>query len=410
MAVLGLGASEAQTLAKIGGPRETPPDSFTDQTYIDSRGCVFLRAGYGGQVNWVPRVTRDRKAMCGYAPTFAAKPALPAPVQQAVVPPDTPQRPARAAPGMPIDTIASLTTPPALRATAVVPPSGAKAAPVAFAQTATAAAPQPDVTARPVDGIAVPRVAPGTRISSALQLGPGQVGCFTAVPVAQRLRTTDGGTVVLCTRGDGSLEGMRAPIYARVASGAGAQTGSDVRYAPGRLAAVKVMTVHPVAVASAPQVPAGYKAAWSDDRLNPRRGIGTAAGQAQQDMVWTRQVPARLVPASRVARQVVVSIEALPAVAVPQRVQVSSKSSPAIKGIATQNRLFVQIGTFGLVANAQAVKARLRGVGQPVAGAEITKGGKTLQIVLTGPFASKSDAQVALAAARRAGFGDAFIR
>lgn len=60
------GVGQAQAL---DGPREQPPAGFEGQQFVDSRGCVFLRAGRDGKPLWVQRLTRDRQPMCGYAPT-----------------------------------------------------------------------------------------------------------------------------------------------------------------------------------------------------------------------------------------------------------------------------------------------------------------------------------------------------
>lgn len=70
-------------LADLASPAELPPPSYQGQEYVDSRGCVFLRAGYGGEVTWVPRVSRDRKQLCGHESTGgAAVAAAPEPAAQ----------------------------------------------------------------------------------------------------------------------------------------------------------------------------------------------------------------------------------------------------------------------------------------------------------------------------------------
>lgn len=400
VAVLGLGMAQAQTLDQIGGPREVPPSSYKDQTYIDSRGCVFLRVGYGGQISWVPRVTRNRKVMCGYAPTFAAKPAV-APVQQAAAPAATPliPQPQQQMLGAPIDTVASLTTPPTIEATTAVAP---------LAKPAVTGAPTAMVAAQPVAKYSAPVV----RNDRAPAPGPGQVGCYTSVPVAQRLHTTDGGSVVLCTKGNGTLEGARAPIYMRVSNSKPEQIGAGIL--PARFAANQgsIGAQAPIALRVLPAIPKGYKAAWSDGRLNPNRAVGTAEGQAQQDMIWTRQVPARLVPAPRLKRQIVVSTKSAPkavwqAAVSPARTRpVPAVAAPAVGKV----KLYVQIGTFSMPANAATARARLHRAGLPVGTAKISKNGKALQIVVAGPFFDLTEAHAALQITRNVGFGDAFIR
>ena len=51
-------------------PAEFPPTTFREAQYVDSRGCAFIRAGFDGNVTWVPRVSRDRRPVCGLQPSL----------------------------------------------------------------------------------------------------------------------------------------------------------------------------------------------------------------------------------------------------------------------------------------------------------------------------------------------------
>lgn len=62
----GVGLAAAQG---TGQPAELPPASYKGKQYVDSQGCVFLRAGTQAQTVWIPRVTASGELLCGYPPS-----------------------------------------------------------------------------------------------------------------------------------------------------------------------------------------------------------------------------------------------------------------------------------------------------------------------------------------------------
>lgn len=397
----------AQTVASIGGPKEQPPAGYTQQQYVDSRGCVFLRAGIGGAVRWVPRVGRDKKAMCGVTPTFAAARAASAALDagdSAAV--------AAAAPA-PAPSARVPVAAPAAATVAATPARNATVAPAAVMAARTVAPPLPSPITAP---------APARGAVAALPVAvdaAGRVGCFESAPVLQRVPLTNGGSAMVCTRGDGTLTGWRSPVYARNAPVGAAliapTSQSRPAPAPTTTANAAVGTTNAVAASSVPiptgtriatglAVPSGYVLAWKDDRLNPMRGIGTAEGQAQQDRVWTRNVPAKAVKTANPNRVIYV---AAPAAPVSATVTMSAMNQPtAPVATAPARASYIQVGAFGDPANAARAIAGLTAAGLPVS----SLSGRGLKVVLAGPFASAEQAQNALGIARGAGFSDAFVR
>lgn len=70
--VIGAGLSSAQSGTR-NLPAEFPPGSYQGKQYVDSKGCVFIRAGAAGNTVWVPRKSRAGKSICGMRPTFAGR-------------------------------------------------------------------------------------------------------------------------------------------------------------------------------------------------------------------------------------------------------------------------------------------------------------------------------------------------
>lgn len=419
-AVVVLAFGPVAALAQSGElalPAEFPPASYSSNQYIDSAGCAFLRAGLSGTVSWVPRVNRDRSQLCGFQPSLVSTEAriaanaaaiAGAPVIE-IAAPDAMTTAATAMTdvGMPIETVASLTTPlraPALQpvsprviarpAVAVPPPRPEVAASIPRMTMAEICADM-DATGRrymnAVTGIAVrcgPQVEP---VSPRLAAAPSAVTAVSSqsmvnlggqvMSVAQLCQISDAtgnrylnaatGIAVRCGPQIESPSGQTAPLgQTMLASSTIVPPAAPVLapVLPPVIAAAPVAQA-PVRMAPAAPVapPAGYVAVWDDGRLNPNRGLPAVQAAAS---VSAMNVPQAAVSAHR----------------------------------------FVQVGTFADPANANRTAAVLHGLGLPVGFATISRNGRQMRIVAAGPFTDAAALQSALQAARAAGFADAFTR
>lgn len=456
----------AQSLRRDAGPAENPPASFKANQYVDSKGCVYIRAGVDGNTNWVPRVSRDRKVVCGLSPSLragsgtavAAAGAAAAPVQIGAntVSPKSPAgqiavRPAKKtianmlAP-KPVRTVASTPAAPKLKAPVIQPARKLTRRVVQAPRVQQIQAPTQTVQPRIV------RVAPQVQQAQAVQ--PRRVAvqqprvataqtCQGASAISQQYIGRNGGAV-RCGPQD-------TPFVTRAGD---VKNGSTFRSAGGQV----LTNVSPNAIVvprhvyeqqqSAQNIapaPKGYREAWTDDRLNPRRAHQTLGGKGQTDLVWTQTVPRRLILAST-GRDVTRMFPGLryPYTSAAQQnagwnqgVQVISTKSQAPRRVKQQvvrkqkvvrqqnvaparavapNKTqtavgrYVQVGTFGVPSNAQNTAHRLQRMGLPVRIGKVNRGGRQLQIVLAGPFASSAHTNGALNAVRNAGFRDAFAR
>ena len=398
-----IGAADAQ--AQTNPPAEYPPASYTGKQYVDSKGCIYIRAGIDGNVNWVPRVSRSRKQLCGYQPTAVAG-ATSTPSQSAapeLITIPTAQQPTEPTPvpATPTASVASATAPAA--------PTPTKPQRPATTSVRTSSAPVPvRVTPTP------PKPAPQSVTVASAPTTPAASDPCVGLSEISRQHMNQGARC-------GPQSSLRLSPNARVvpthvyqdrrhSQGLTAPAGYRTVWSDGRLNLRRAeRTLKPAVVTGRIEVPTGYVLATrDDDRLNTQRATRSVEGDAQTDMIWTRTVPRKLVPLP-VDRPVIT----LPASAAQSQAEadegivlrLSTRSAPeaAQPSVKTPSRRYIRAATYADPAAAQDAAQGLADKGLPVRLGNVTRKGQVYKVVLAGPFSADAAVEAALARGRAAG-------
>lgn len=319
-ASFGAGQAPAQAVSSEQAPAEFPPASYTGRQYVDSNGCVFVRAGIDGNVSWIPRVSRKRKVICGFQPSIpgaagtrtvaASQPAAAEPVQITVADPAV--KPA-AAPAKPAPK--KVVAPPAPK-----PKPAPK--PVVVARPKPVQPAPKAVTVKPVvkplpKTVTMVRAKPAAKPA---KMAPRQSACRGRSAISSRYMTNSAGLPVRC--------GPQATGHVTIINGGSARTlarSAPVIVTPAPSQPRAASDSQPVSLKRAPTsravtgqtrivpksvyenqvaslrgvyIPKGYKPTWDDDRLNPKRAHQTYDGHARMQLRWTNTVPRRLIDAN----------------------------------------------------------------------------------------------------------------
>lgn len=399
--VLSAGIAGAQR-SGWSDPVNLPPADYTGVQFVDNAGCVFMRAGYDGAVQWVPRVTRSRDQVCGQTPTFgagagtqvAATPATPAPapttpapvaniaaVQTPVTVAPTP------APARPASNVAS--NPASSPTSAAMASSGpglglSMGAQAPYENTATAS--RPSVPQRETAmQTAKATAAPPRLVRPVPVTAPGASAPTRAAPT--ELAMIHAGRV-------GYLSGPvgGAPQAAATGSAAsGARSSGVQRVVPAHLQAQAMRPIAPI--------PPGYRPVWTDDRLNPFRAWQTPEGIQQANQHWAETVPR--VPVGQASSQ------GMGLAASQQYVTVTLPGTPTATASAKGRGTYVEVGVFAAPDRARAAIARLGAEGLPVSSSQERDGVTRVRL---GPYGSTEAGLRAMHSAQAAGYPGAHLR
>ncbi len=407
-AAFGAGSAAAQSAREAATPAEFPPASFSGKQYVDSRGCVFIRAGIDGNVTWIPRVTRSRKQLCGFQPTqIAADDAAP----KAVIPP----------------TAELITLPKGQRANDPVVADGANVAP---------SEPVPTPTAPRVVTTTKPQREPA-RVAKPIPVRTAKASLRRPRPAYNDAYRRDDVPLTILTPNwsSGSCQGASELSRQYINRGSGVRCGPQDGFAGGYGALDANTRVMPKHVYEERQlsrglsVPDGYRKVWEDDRLNPRRAemslrqLETQSGRqavvvengdaasGASGQIWTRSVPRQGIK-QPVNRPVVRLSESRESAGDQDQLvtRLSTRSSPEDgQAPVVEQQKYVRAATVSDRAKAETVAQSLRKHGLPVRLGKVERAGVTHQVVLAGPFAGPAAAEAALAKVRAAGYAGARI-
>ena len=407
-----VGALQAQSTGPGSQPAEFPPATYKGKQYVDSNGCVFIRAGIDGNVTWVPRVGRDRKGVCGFKPSLAGQ------VTEVTITPIP-------------EAATEITT-----AETVAPPPAPKPAPVprVVRQTAPKRAPAPVIIAEAPAPVLPPQVSIFSgrppACTNASRLSQRYINDGSKYPV----RCGPQGVAVTAGRDGGAT---RQAGYSKPAP---IQVSPDTRIVPRHVAVRRINTRNVV-------VPEGYKAVWEDDRLNPYRAEQTLQGRSDMLLIWTNTVPRRLINQSN-GRDVTAETplvypyldeetqrRELGVVTVVRRdgqtmkrilhnpgsgraPVYSSRSTPkdalpatpvraSVKPKASFGRGYVDVATLVEPEEAQRMARQVQRLGLPVRIGRYSRGERTYRVIIAGPFKGDAETRKALQRLVGAGFAGA---
>lgn len=398
-----LATSAGAQIRGDGVPAEFPPESFSANQYVDSKGCAFVRAGLSGTVTWVPRVRQDRSQLCGLEPSISQAATAVQPVV-ADAPLETSAGFEQEGEGAPTDTIVSneaaqeaspvtavRTSEPA-QASVIPAPSLAPPPPLPAARPGLVASRRVGDPIRTVASIVTPpviRSGQDNALASQPPATPYLEACAGLTGIQPHLINRVTGQAIDCGPADAgdiqseaaSVTGVPRMTLAEACAIAAQSRRPVINQATGRpincVAAPSAASSSARASGPIAGPPPGYRGVWADGRVNPQRGIPAVTERP---------------------------------LAQPTTSAASAQAGSEQTGLVPVGAYFVQVGTYGVPSNADRAAGRVRAMGYPVAFARLQRQGRALQAVAAGPFSDVASVNAALSWARSAGYSDAFVR